>query len=103
MRHVHLNILVCYLVKRYFRHSLNVRQNGGEVQSIGEGESALADILGSNLTRKIIQASEDVCVNLLQALYRSRLQRIQQPAFKEVICPLLALSVDSIVAVGEPV
>ena len=38
---------------------------------------------------------------LLQALYRSRLQRIQQAAFKEVIRLLLALPIDGIVAVGK--
>ena len=42
-------------------------------------------------------------MNLLQALHRPRLQRIQQPAFKEVIRFLLALPVDGIVAVGEPI
>ena len=73
------------------------------MHAIGEGESALADILGANLTRKIIQAAEDVCVDLLQALYRSRLQRIQKAAFKEVIRLLLALPIDGIVAVGKPV
>ena len=81
MRHVHLNIFVRYFVERCFRHRLDGGENRRKVHAIGEGESALADILGANLTRKIIQAAEDVCVDLLQALYRSRLQRIQQAAF----------------------
>ncbi|GFI39735.1 hypothetical protein IMSAGC016_01516 [Muribaculaceae bacterium] len=42
-------------------------------------------------------------MNLLQAFHAPRFKRIQQPAFKQSICLLAALTIDSIVAIGKPV
>ena len=42
-------------------------------------------------------------MNLLQAFDATRLQRIQQAAFKHRICLLFALPVNGVVAVGKPI
>ena len=73
------------------------------MQGVSKSKTSFTDILGADLTSKVIQTTEDIGVNLLKTLDGTRFQRVKQSAFKQVICLLFTLPINSIVAVGEPV
>ena len=51
----------------------------------------------------IILPPPKISVYILQALYTFRLYRFQKSIFKELICSSLALTINSVVPVGNPV
>ena len=72
------------------------------MQGVGKSEAPLADVLAPDLTGEVVQAAEDVGVDLLQTLDRSRLQRCEQTAFEESVRLGAAFAVDGIFAVSQP-
>ena len=78
-------------------------QNSVEIESIGERESAFADVFGTDLTSKVIEPAEDIGVDLLQTFDSTGFQSGKQTAFKEGVSLFLALTVDGVIAVKEPV
>ena len=103
MRHIHFNVFVDDFLKDGLRHILNVWQNSVEIKSIGKRETAFADIFGTDLTSEVIEPAEDIGVDLLQTFDSTGFQSGKQAAFKEGVSLFLALSVDGVIAVEEPV
>ena len=99
---VHFHILVDYLVEAGLRHTLDGGQDRGKMQRVGEGETALADVLAPDLPGEIVQAAEDVGVDLLQTLDGSGLQGSEQTAFEQGVRLGAAFAVDGIFAVCQP-
>lgn len=62
-----------------------------------------SQFLGAYLTCKIVEFGEEVGVNLLKAFDSSRLHILKQATLNEGIGFLLALSVEGVVAINEPV
>ena len=83
MSDIHFHVLIGNFVKGILRHRLDGGENRGEMHTIGEGETALADVLCPDLTGEIIQPAENVGVDLLQAFDGPRHQGVQQTTVKE--------------------
>ena len=100
---IHFHVLVDDFLEGGLRHIFDIWQNCVEIESIGERETAFADVFGTDLTGEVIESAEDVGVDLLKTFDRAGVKRGKQAAFKEGISFFLALTVDGIIAVKEPV
>ena len=82
MRHVHLHILADNIIKCGFGHHFDVVQYRREIETVGKRETSLADVLGAQLTGKVVQPSEDISMYLLQALDASRFKSVKHSTLK---------------------
>ena len=65
VRHIHLHILVRYLVERRLRHLFNHLKVLHQVFRTAEDGATFRDGLGAYLAGKVVEATEEVGVNLL--------------------------------------
>lgn|GEM_PF-4332648 len=85
------------------RYSFYCLQGFREVHTISESKTSFGYILCSDLSCKIVQSSKKVSVYLLQTLDTTRLCRVQRSTLKKLVGFLLALSINSVITIEEPV
>ncbi len=100
---IHFHVFVHNLIKSSFGHSLYCLQGFREVHTIRESKTSFGNILGTYLACKVVKATKEISVYLLQTLDTARFCRLQDATFKELICFLFALPIDGVVAVGKPI
>lgn len=99
----HFDVFIHNLIKGGFWHSLYCLQCSREVHAISRRKATFGYVFCTDLSCKVIQSSKEISVYLLQTFHAPGLCRFQQSTLKELVGFLLALPVNSIIAVCEPV
>ena len=69
MRHIHFHILIDNFIERILRHSFYLLQGIVQILCQAESKVALTDGFGSYLSGKVVKATKEIGMNLLQTFY----------------------------------
>jgi len=100
--HVHLHVFVHDLVERILGHPIDRVQSGAEEVRYRELEAAFRDVLLPDLSGEIVQASEQLGVDLLRARGGTYFDAFDERTLEKGICFCPAFPVHAFIVVHEP-